>query len=390
MVSAKEFIYSLEGNDDRRVSMLLIKRYSWAIWIVGIIIAFVPFVLKNNLYQSVVNTPDIKIHNSSFIRAFTEGTQIENVIYPLQVVVGWILAIANKVLHIDSVVLLALFMTLVLIGSALAIHHLLSRMQGLSKSWLILIIAMFCNTSILALYRYGIVNSIINMYIILPLAIWCVVKWITQRKVGYVIGWLALIALFSFLHPTSIYLRYSMFVMIGGLLIYKLIVRKASIWQYLRLAIIALLINIVVYRYSIVYFSDLDTSIATAIGDTVAGKQIIDFGYISYFLSILTPITIILCILSIGGLIVCHKRLNFSRETKILLWILGSLAITMFAGTIFSAGIPDRVSIDLATMVAMIVGILLVHEIKVMPLQAIVCYSLVAVGTASNLITWVR
>ncbi len=366
-----------------------IKRFAYHICIIiGIIIIFMPLFLKNGTYDKLVTTPDTITH-SAIIEAFTNGNQ-PYILYPAQRIFGKVLGTLNKVLHLEPAVLFVAFMMLVVVCVGLSFYCLLSHIKGISKAWIALLVVMFCNLSIFALINYGIVYSVINMYIILPLAILSIVKWLSVKKWYYLVSAVILFSIFSYLHPTGIYLRYSIIIMVIGLIIYKLVAWKKVRLTWSIAIIIGLLgINIIFYKYIVKAITILDNN--------TVNMSFNGMGFLPYFLKdTLTPITIGLGILALIGIIKYCKQLAMSKEVKYLLWILCSFAIALLGGAVLGLGVPDRLWVDSATFVALIIGILLTQiiakeiENKKITWLSFTSYALVSVGTSSTLITWLN
>jgi hypothetical protein len=365
--------------------------------VVGLVWACLPFVVKNQRYDTIMKSTDLEAH-SAILNAFTNGSVMPDAIYPAQVVFGAIMGIPNRLLHIPAETLFLGFMAATLVAIGLVLYWIFNHIEGLSKSWLILLIAMFCTTSIIANYSYGVIYSILNMYIVLMAAIWFMVKWLSKNNSWHLALSLSLAALFSFLHPTSLYLHYAAGVLLAGLVIYKALGWKTRrINRYAIVAVVVLALNVIIGKYYLAQYGGMESStLPSVVCAVVEARPFIDLQYFpQFFNNILSPITIALGVEGVGGIIMFRKTVTFSKEVKCLLWILGSLAIALLGGALLGAALPFRLLIDLGAIAAMIIGIVLVRVIEAekaggdMPVMAYAAYGLVGIGTANTLISWV-
>jgi hypothetical protein len=81
----------------------------------GLFVISLPFVLRNQIYDTVVVSSDIKAH-SDVISSFTNGEVLNsgNILYPAQVIFGAIIGYIGKVIPLSSTTLYMMFMVLVM------------------------------------------------------------------------------------------------------------------------------------------------------------------------------------------------------------------------------------------------------------------------------------
>ena len=365
------------------------NKTTWIIIFVclGLLLASIPFIIHNHIYNTIWESTDLKAH-SDIISNFAQGNiSLTNILYPAQAVFGVILGGIDKVIPVSATSLFLGFMILVLVGAGFAIYWLFSHIDGIEKGWLVLLIAMFGCTSILALYSYGVIFSILNVYIVLMFGILCTVKWLSTHKVWYLVGALLLAGIFCVLHPTGLYLPISMVVIMAGLLVYKIVKAwKPKIWIYLIISAAILIVGAIAYLF---IFRD------NGILDKFDIQYNSELEWWSLLVSNLTWIIIILGITAIIGIVIYRKKIEISNEAKYLLCILAAIVITLVGAYLFGGGFqPVRIILDLSTIIAMIIGVAVVLVIKaekndtVKPLSIVSCI-LVSCGVVGNLITWV-
>jgi hypothetical protein len=256
----------------------------------------------------------------------------------------------------------------------------------LEKGWLVALIAMFGCTSILALFSYGVVFNILNVYIILMVMIFCAIKWLSTKKVRYLVGALLLGSLFCVLHPSGLYLPIASLVLLVGLFAYKIIKGwKPQIWRYTIIPVIILAVGVIGY-----YF---------VLENSIHGIKF-QFSYHSSWLSLLvsnlTWFIVILGTLAVAGLVMYRKTLVVSNEVKYILWILGSIAVSLVGVCLLSGGYqPARIILDLGTIISIIIGVLMLLVMKAEKdkgknIITAASYVLVSSVVFFNLLAWIK
>jgi hypothetical protein len=85
-------------------------------------------------------------------------------------------------------------------------------------------------------------------------------------------------------------------------------------------------------------------------------------------------------------------RIELRRESKYVLLMLGSLAVALLGGVLLGlSSFPERLLLDLATVLALMAGILLTHVLKKFNTLNVVLpiYLLVSYGAISTLVSWI-
>ncbi len=295
------------------------------------LILLMPLFLGNRL--EIERSTDMETH-LGVISNMLNSMALPPLNYWGDIIIGWPVALLIKFVNLPANIrqflglnvanLYIVFNFLVLIGVAVSIYFVSRKLVGISASNLIIPITLFCTTGILGLFKYGVIFSIINMYIILPFAIYFGIRWLTKR------GWynlsvaICLFALFSVFHITAMYLPYAFGLLLVGVVVYKLISKsKMDIKPILALSVIVLALNIVLTKYFLPQASILTQS---AITDAVQGianpssiasalpspsNSALTYGavmplqFVRDFLSL--PTLLLFCLAVVGYILLSHK-----------------------------------------------------------------------------------
>lgn len=388
---AKKAFYSIPENlEKHRLAQFNREKKPILITILvclGLLIIILPFLTHNYIYNTIVESSDLRAH-SSYLSEFVNGDiSYSSALYSAQIIYGVVFGTIDKIIPIAPDILYMLFMVLVMILAGFAIYYLFSHIEGLEMGWLILLISMFCCTSILALFQYGVIFNILNVYIILMFGIWFAIKWLTNNKIWYLVIAVLFLTIFCCLHPTGIYLPIATFVSLVGLMVYKMIQwNKIKVGRFMLLPSIILIIGVVIMYIAMKLYANKLYDLN------------LEFNMISIPLLMhnMTWFMAVLGIFAIVGIIIYRKRLEITSEIKYLLWILGSFAVALvIESCVVSSYYPIRISLDLAAIISMIIGVLVLLLIKAeKQLKSKIftygSYIVVGCGAFINILAWVR
>jgi len=388
---------------------------------------FIPLITRNHIYQGVALGGDTKTTFLPLIERATNGDSLlelaKDSLYPSLGISMWVLGVTNRAVHLNPEVLFYLYSLVVLFGVGVTLYYLGEMAGGYKVGWIMLALGLLCTTSILALYSYACLASILNVYIILMWAIISFSRWHTTRRILYLALGLILIALYSGLHPTSFYIPYVMG-MLAILLFALLGLRKINLKNigiYLGIIITVIIINLTMShllmdRQLTVLTSYVDAGVQNIIPSsqevivdttTLPSPQEPDITKPSYpsplqiiwanlrdtsgtFVQYLTPVTIVIGIFVAMG--TYKARLWRYIKNWCPLILLSCFAITLIGGSYIRATyLPERIILDASAMIAFIMAILLGELIKRKNLLwlKISSYVLMGFGTIQSLIRWV-
>lgn len=202
--------------------MMLLKNHKLLTvlyFVVLIAVILIPMLTQNDIITTIKDGSDMQAH-LNVIKDIHDG----NKIYPIyfgQVIFGYLLSPFGDSPHLESIYLWVNF--IVLIGMVFTIYYIVRKLFGNMSAYLVIPMIIFGSTGIISLFRYGTLFALINMYIILPFAIYFLVRYLDSSKVKYLISSIFLFILFSVFHSTSVYLFASMGLFAVGMMIYYLV-----------------------------------------------------------------------------------------------------------------------------------------------------------------------
>lgn len=362
----------------------------------GIGLMIVPAITHNHIYEVFITQTDLPYHRG-IIDAVTNGRPIGDTNYLGEAIIGWILGLVSRLLHLDPQLLFVSFLFLSFLAVGVTLYYFGKLIGGVITAWFMLIIGCLCTTSIPTLFSWGTVYSAINMYLILPWAIVLLALWYSRRKLVYLFGGLALLVVFSGFHLTSLYLPYAVGVFLSGFVIWGIVKKKKrqDMVLYGGIALAVLVLNIVI---ALLVFQPQAISYLNESGKTSMGVMISQtrnvWQFIYQFLNVyLRPATTVIGIICLGSLIYYRKRITFSPTVKAALPMLGALAFVLVVSVVLNFS-PDinRQQVDAAGMIALMVAILLGELFKIKSLNwglKTVCYAVMAVGSLNTILVWV-
>lgn len=363
------------------------------ICIIGIAVLLVPLFTKNHIYQGVALGGDTKQTFLPIMISATNGVSLIDIsrqvlsdsLYLGLGLTMWGVGTFNRLFHIEPSTLFYLYSILVLFVVGVTFYYLGKFVGSVRTGWILVVIGLLCSTSILALYSWGCIVNVINVYIILPWAIMLLVRWYENHKwYWFAIG---IILLFCFLlfHDTGIYLPFMAIIFYFGIIAYH--IKSGEImrwWWHVPVFIIAIAGSL--------YLTLAWASMARfSIGITHSN-------YIEYLLTFIRllfiPIPTVIGIIVVITYLINRADIEFNQVTKIVLAILGSLLLVLVGGIILRLdaieAAPVRLALDASSIMAIITGIVLGRLLENKDLQflKVSSYALLALGSLITLKGW--
>jgi hypothetical protein len=351
--------------------------------LVVVLIMLTPMFTKNHIYQGVALGGDTR---QTFIplmnMATNGGSFIEmNQLSPYLglTLLMWCVGVLNRVLNMNPEILFYLYSLVVLFGAGVTLYYLGKMVAGARGGWIVLIMGMLANTSILALYTWGCTINILNVYIILLWSMMLFVRWFQIHKWYWLISAIILCGLFTILHPTGLYLPFAVTVFIMGLVIWAWIVKKKINWWH----------GAILFVFCIGGFC-LTWRYMGAVG--LGMHNMIDWDYIiKYFRLLLLPIPAVIGIMVLIAWWKNKKHIEFNVTTKLLLAILASLFVVVAGASLLQATIlPERQILDASAIMAIMIAIVLATLLKNKELEwlKVGSYALVSLGGLVTIHGW--
>ncbi len=272
---------------------------------------------------------------------------------------------------IDSLFLWFNYVALALIG--ITIYFVVSQLVNRKAGWLSLIITLFGAQGILFQFYYGQIFNAINIGIILPLLLFSAVRYITQGRIYQLVLALLLSGLFGSFHTSGIYLPFAAGFTTVAFVAYKLIKR-----QHIRYRLVLLGVGMsVLPAVMFILFVPGAWLIGYYIGYNQGWGMAVPLG--SYFMGIVSPT--ILVMLVFVAIFFGDIKKKMSDNARIVAILLGGVAIVLavvsFAKLSFD---PFRQALDLATVLALLIAILVSAFVWMPKKQMVSALLLLAVG----------
>lgn len=285
------------------------------------------------------------------------------------------------------------FNFLVMLGVAFTLYLVTSRLVNRWAGILIVPVAVFSTQSILWLFHCGTIYHIINMFIILPWAMFFLIRWLQEQKVCQAAIACLLFLLFSVFHLSALYLTSFMGLSLAVILIYKhrTECNIASVKKILSLSIVILALAVPATLLLLPTAQGYVSGTMQNAESLVMGVPLTQLVPASSILAYLGLATLCILLFAIAMLVKYGSLERIALKSKLfmvcLLGFIGILLVLFFTKT---SPNPARVAMDLATFIAILTaclaGLALVASRKRIVTGVIVV--LVLIGISLPLANW--
>ena len=343
-------------------------------------VIFLPPIIHGYIYPNVGD--DAAAHLYVFDEIKAGGYENLPLILSYRLVVYPIVWLSNWAgWSIDTIFLWFNYASLVLIG--LTIYFVIFRLVGRSAGWLALAVILFGAQGILFQFYYGQIFNAVNVGLILPLLLFFAVRYLAQGRLYQLIIALGLGGLFGAFHTSGIYLPFVTGFALFIYLIYRVLKRQSVNLRAVYLGGGVMLLSIVTFLLSITNTGDLWHAVSHQLNLAMAVPLR------SYFMNIVSPTVLIL----IAFVAVFLKDIlrESSVEVRITVFLLLSMSIVLSVAAFARLSLdPFRQALDLATILALLVAVLVGGFRWKLKSQAMMVFLVLAVGFGlfHNLPTW--
>lgn len=358
------------------------SKTGWIITLCVSAILFAPFLWGK--FFLIEQSSDMAAH-TAVISAIVDGKELPDILYYGQVIVGYPLAFIIKLTHLSVKMVYLIFNYSVLISVPIVLFLVVKTILGGRYSLFIAPVVLLCSTSILALFQYGVIYSVINMYLILPIAVLIAIKWVISKRVKWLLLSVALFSLFSAFHPTGIYLGYTLIVSIIISIFLKMLNKSIDIKPVLILSLLVLPLNwILSHTNSRVVTNLVESTYLMGGASTVTPVQ-----FIRNILGL--PVYILLNVVIIK-ILLFKERVKLTLPGKVFVIFMLSLIFVLIVGMFKNSGdISFRLALDASIIITIITGILLGHSIQCRNRDIrLIQYLLVSGFAMPTVISWLR
>ena len=353
--------------------------------LIGIVIA--PPIAHSYIYPSAGDD------TADHLAVFDNLTSFWNCRYLGLPMAGYVIKALSQATGATTDSLFLWFNYLALVGACVVLFVTLTKLVNKWAGFFAIPIAVFCTQSILKLFYCGTIFHIINMYLVLPLAVFFLISWIQEKKNYQLVLAYGLFLLFSTAHLTSLYLVGTMGLFLAFVITYKVAANRDEIdLKKVVPAISGIMVMNLASAWATLpeFGQHISETVARAAGITEQPITPPSFGNFSMVYAGYVTLGILLPAL----LLVLRERghLEVQLKTKLFLGFLAALVIFLAIGA-FTRISPDpiRVALDLSVTIAILtvclvgIGLEATKGKKVMVLA--VC-ALVAVGILLSVPHW--
>jgi len=223
------------------------------------------------------------------------------------------------------------------------LYFVFSRLVSKWAGVMAVVLAVFCSTGIASLFFAGAIFSVINVYILLPLGLYFLIRWLEQQRIYQIALSLLFMVAACVIHPTGIYIPLLLLVLSGALMLIK---------QYRKKGLIVFAFTVVtscaaLFAVGIPYMEHyLWNPVAPPISAGIFLKQ---------YLSIPTAVLLIAGVFLFA---VSKKERSFKSKLTIIGLLSFAVVLVPLAFTAISRD-PGRQAIDLASVAALLAASLL-------------------------------
>jgi len=366
---------------------------------VFVVVIILPLLIYGYVYPTA---GDDSAQHLLVIDAVSKGEAV-NFLYWGQAIVAYPIRFLSKWTEVSTDNLFLWFNYLALIAVGITFYFVLSRLVNRWAGLLAVPITIFCTHSILRQFYFGTIFNIINMYVILPLAIFFAIRWFTEYRLYQALVSLLLFVTFSVFHTTALYLLpfiASFFVVI---VVYKLLKRdrtklvKTACFGACVIGLSLVLVRLLPYSQTlttqattraagVVTTTPTIASVPTAIAPTSSAVTLGNF--LSYGLG---PTTLVILCLSIAALIMYRKKLMLTRSSKLFIVALACFAIVLLPASFTQlSDYAYRQALDLSSILAIATACLagVAMTVDKTKLFTSIVIVLVICGSIPHLISW--
>ena len=349
-----------------------------------LLVILMPFITHSEVYNYLYNQTQDTVAHAKIISEIEDGQPVVNVLYLAQLIFLIPLGIVNSVLHIPALSLEIYFMFAMLIA-LIAWIYFISR--KLKSGWLGVIIPVLVCTSLLGLFKNGMIFSIINVYFVLIGAFYCMSQYLMYKERTWLTASMVLFACFVMLHPSGLYLVPTSLLALGLLLTLKLTHKYYSKELFIITGIVFL---ISLTSIPINYFHASTASAISTVGRNTGN-------YLDYLFSWNFGVGLmILLAITAGGLFLYREHIQIGNQLKYMLVMLGCLAGSLAGGVVIGiTSYPERLMSDLAVVVAIITALLMAQLFNIpkhkadLTILKYLAYFVIGVNSLYTLGVWV-
>lgn len=352
--------------------------------IIGLLIfcavVIIPPIMHGYVYPNIGD--DSAVHLQMLDRMQAGDPTMPKLALPY-IIIGYPIVWVSNLTSASIDVLFLWFSYLVLALIGITIYLVVSRLTDRKTGWLALILVLFCAQGILFQFYFGQTFNAINMGIVLPLLLFFTVRYITQWKIYQLVLVFLFGGLFGAFHVCGIYLPFFAGFATVVYVAHKLLIRKRVNLGVLYLGISMVLLPITAFVLLTPNVRELWYATFHTLGSAMAVPVA------NYMMDIVSPT--ILAAVAFAAVFFKDALKGITTEVKILVFLMSCMAVVLAVSAFGKLSLgPFRQALDLATVLALLVSLLIMGILK-MPknrMASVVLLLAVGFGLFHNLPTW--
>lgn len=356
---------------------------SWIMLAIILTIVAIPCFPRTQAYQTLLTAPDGLVH-TKVIQDYMDGVP-PHILYPAQEIFGKVLANIARLNHVSAQWVFQWFMATSLGIALWIIYYVVSELAGIHAGYFAVLLGLFRINSLLMEFTYAVAFNLIDMYIVLPLCILFIVKWLVGKRKRDLVFGLIFMAIFSALHVVAIYVPYIVATLLAGVAVYKLVTHK-SIKKFVFAGLLVTAVNLAVSLPLMGQIGYLTKVMLETMWN--GGMFFTNLGYL--IMVDVTPLVLAMCAIAVIILCYFRKQIVLTESQKYLLAIFGAMAcILIVAGMVGSVEWHSRQIIDGSILLSLFVAVVIgaVWQTKklswlIMPTMAVTGLNVINTGIA--------
>jgi hypothetical protein len=267
-----------------------------------------------------------------------------------------------KLIHVSSFHVWMWFNLAALIPCGVALYFIGTKLFNWKIGLIMLFVPIFVSGGILEYQYMGIIYSLIEVVILIPLLLYCATKYILEKRFYQLVILVIVAVIASTFHPSGLYVPLITGVALVGFILYKVIKHNyTNLVHYFSMAMIAVGI-LVICIACIAVFSNKSLQFVGILSNALFnGKTIATRGYSMQFglwMSFVTITIVLIIIVSIIAII--REKIKLASQPKIYLYFLSCwLVVLAVLGFGRISTDPIRAELDASVVIGLIATILL-------------------------------
>ena len=315
--------------------------------------------------------------------------------YAGMIYVGYPVLWLAKLIHANSFNVWMWFNLLVLIPCGVALYFIGTKLFNWKIGLMMMFVPIFVSGGILEYQYMGIIFSLIEVVMLIPLFLYCVVKYLTDKKVYQLIIVIVLAILASTFHTSGLYIPLIIGVALVSYIIYKAIRHELKDTKYyLKVSLFAIGI-VALSIVGIALMSDKTLQFVNQLSNSLFnGQSIVTRQYSMQFGLWFSFVSIPIVIIALSSIILIIKnKVKINNQVKMFIYFMACwLFVLLVLGFGRISTDPIRAELDASVVIGLIATILLgvvITQVKDKTMIYVLIF-VIAIGMLAQFNLWFR